>query len=502
MNVNDAENNLVRLANIGQISAGIAHEVRNPLTAVKGFLQLLREQTSHKYLDIASSELDRAISALQNLLQVSKPDFDDEPYGPINLCTELESLLFLFQDQIYRVNIEKDFQDCQMVINGKRNQLKKALFNLLKNAFEAISDEGMIKVKHYSKENRLMVSIRDSGIGLSPDQLKMLGTPFYTTKVDGTGMGLTQVYSTIYQHEAEIEVRSKEGEGTEFILAFPLGELAAEPSSTDPLQNENVSVKQFLKRNKAALCRTLTTSAESFFKLLEASERIDPQTFTEMMEALLDLTAEGGSQELTFLSQTKAKAAAEGGVPVRNVLEFLHIIRMELIRSLEEYATVTWPNDRNKIQAFERNVHAMLDTCIVEFAESYQAYSAEKESLRRELEEIDSAVLIPVGMSVCLLPLSGLLDEGKTRKIKDKITREIERLRLRHIVVDLTGISMMDTAAAGHLLKMISALRLMGVQITLTGIRAEIANGLVDSGMHIADVADIKADLYHYLQKE
>lgn len=500
MNVNDKENNLVRLANIGQISAGIAHEIRNPLTAVKGFLQLLREQTSHKYLDIASSELDRAISALQNLLQVSKPDFDDEPYEPINLCTELESLLFLFQDQIYRVSIEKDFRDCEMVINGKRNQLKKALFNLLKNAFEAISDEGLITVQHYGKDDRLIVSVRDSGVGLSADQLKLLGTPFYTTKADGTGMGLTQVYSTIYQHEAEIEVHSKEGEGTEFILSFPLGERGVESGPTEILPDEGVSVKQFLRRNKAALCRTLTASAEPFFKRLEAGGRIEPHIFTEMMELLLDMTAEGGSQELTLLSRTKAKAAAQGGVPIGKVLEFLHLIRMELIRSLEEYATVTWPNDRNKILAFERNVHVMLDTCMLEFVESYQTCLAEEESIRRESEEIGSAVLIPVGLSACLLPLHGLLNDGKTRKIKDKILREIKSLRINNLVVDLTGISGMDIAGAGHLLNMINALRLMGIQITLTGIRAEIANFLVDSGMRIFDAVDIKADLYHYLQ--
>jgi len=84
------------LASVGQIAAGIAHEVRNPLTAVKGFLQLLQEQSPHNYLDIAQEELDNAISTLQNLLNVSKADSEDEQPVRIRLCTELESLLGLF----------------------------------------------------------------------------------------------------------------------------------------------------------------------------------------------------------------------------------------------------------------------------------------------------------------------------------------------------------------------------------------------------------------------
>jgi len=93
-----SDHTLSRLASIGQIAAGIAHEVRNPLTAVKGFLQLLQEEFSHRYLDIACSELDQAISTLQDLLQVSKPDLEEESYIAINLCSELESLLYLFQE--------------------------------------------------------------------------------------------------------------------------------------------------------------------------------------------------------------------------------------------------------------------------------------------------------------------------------------------------------------------------------------------------------------------
>lgn len=118
--IKSMDNTLSRLASIGELSAGIAHEVRNPLTAVKGFLQMLQKDSPHDYLDIACSELDRAISTLQNLLQVSKPDLDEEPYVAINLCSEFESLLYLFQDQFYRVQVEKKFSDTETNIYGKK----------------------------------------------------------------------------------------------------------------------------------------------------------------------------------------------------------------------------------------------------------------------------------------------------------------------------------------------------------------------------------------------
>jgi anti-anti-sigma factor len=167
------DDTLSRLASIGQIAAGIAHEVRNPLTAVKGFLQLLQREVSHSYLDFACSELEQAISTLHDLLQVSKPDLEDESCIAINLCSELESLLYLFQDQIYRVQIAKKFRNSDEIIYGKRNQLKKAFFNLLKNAFEAIPNEGTITIEHYRAGDFIYVIISDTGVGVPKEKLQL-----------------------------------------------------------------------------------------------------------------------------------------------------------------------------------------------------------------------------------------------------------------------------------------------------------------------------------------
>ncbi|MEM5008776.1 ATP-binding protein [Priestia megaterium] len=211
-----------KLSAIGQIAAGIAHEVKNPLTTVKGFLQLLKESRPHTYLDIMETELEKAFNTLQNLLQVSKPDLDDEPFVPIDICKELASLLFLFQGRLYNVEIEMDAIDSKRLIIGKRNLLLKALFNLIKNALEAVEDKGKIKIEHYFDEGYIHIKVSDTGVGIPEEQLKQLGNPFFSTKNEGTGLGLTQVFATIREHRGTISVQSIVGKGTTFHIKLPL----------------------------------------------------------------------------------------------------------------------------------------------------------------------------------------------------------------------------------------------------------------------------------------
>lgn len=210
-----------KLSAIGQMAAGIAHEVRNPLTTVKGFVQLLQKQVSHSYFEIIVEELDNAIKTLNNLLQVAKPDLDDEPSVSIHLCPELDSLIFLFQEKLYNIKVNKIFLDQDKQISGKKNLLFKAFFNLIKNALESIEGKGELTIEHFYKDGFIHLKFKDSGVGIPEEQMKMLGTPFFSTKNDGTGMGLTQVFTTIHQHGGSINVTSKLGQGTTFHLHLP-----------------------------------------------------------------------------------------------------------------------------------------------------------------------------------------------------------------------------------------------------------------------------------------
>jgi two-component system, sporulation sensor kinase A len=211
-----------KLSAIGEVAAGVAHEVKNPLTAVKGFLQILQKEDDHPYLGIMYRELKKALSTITQLLQVARPELDDEPLVSINLCGELDTLLNLFKEQLYRVNIVKRFSDHDHHILGKKNLLLKAFFNLIKNAFEAIEDKGSITVEHFLRENSIHIIISDTGVGIPEDKLNNLGTPFYSTKLAGTGMGLTQVYNTINAHNGSIDVESEVGKGTTFSIQLPV----------------------------------------------------------------------------------------------------------------------------------------------------------------------------------------------------------------------------------------------------------------------------------------
>jgi two-component system, sporulation sensor kinase A len=215
-------NNSKNLASLGQLTAGIAHEVKNPLTAVKGFLQLMKEFSPHSYLHIMESELNKALNTLQELLQVSKPDLHDEPLVPIHFCHELTHIVSLFQEKLYKVEIEMDLRDSEKRIIGRRNLFQKAIFNLIKNAVEAIEDKGKIKIEHYFEHEWIHIKISDSGIGIAPEKLNLLGTPFFTSKSEGTGLGLTQVYTTINEQNGVISVQSKFGEGTTFHIQLPV----------------------------------------------------------------------------------------------------------------------------------------------------------------------------------------------------------------------------------------------------------------------------------------
>ena len=248
---NSEENlNADLLSSIGQMSAGIAHEVRNPLTSVKGFLQLLEESFNERYLEIAKSELDRAVNTLNDLLLVSRPNKSEEPFVRVNLCSELESLLLLFQNQLYHIEIIKHMRDSNATIEGKQNQLKKALFNLIKNAIEAMPNGGTLTFEHYKTHHGVHFSISDTGTGIPQDKMALLGTPFFSLKSDGTGMGLTQVYATVKEHSGKIKVESSEGKGTTFHLIFPI--TAEEQNSLDDdweAKNMYSKLVQYLQKN-------------------------------------------------------------------------------------------------------------------------------------------------------------------------------------------------------------------------------------------------------------
>ncbi len=210
---------------VGELAAGIAHEIRNPMTALKGFIQLLEGSLKGdyaSYFQVITSELQRIETIITDFLILAKPQAVSYQIKQVN--TVLSETLELLSAQAAMLNIQFQTNYGELpLVHCEANQLKQVFINLLKNAIEAMPGGGTIDVSTEPFfDNHILISIQDHGIGIPKSVLKKLGEPFYTTKEKGTGLGLMVTYKIIEEHEGWIEVTSKEGEGTLFQIYLPI----------------------------------------------------------------------------------------------------------------------------------------------------------------------------------------------------------------------------------------------------------------------------------------
>ncbi|MCC3355688.1 ATP-binding protein [Bacillus sp. REN16] len=210
---------------ISQLAASVAHEVRNPLTTVNGFLQLIMRddnitEKQRNYIDITLSELYRAQSIINDYLSLAKPNNSSTQL--INISEELAKTVELMTSYSNIQNIEvKTSIENFLFINGSKDEIKQVLINIIKNAIEAIGNDGLLTIDAFSKDHEVVVEITDNGQGMTKEQLSKIGTPFYSTKDKGTGVGLTICFQIIEQLKGSIEVESAVGKGTSFIIKLP-----------------------------------------------------------------------------------------------------------------------------------------------------------------------------------------------------------------------------------------------------------------------------------------
>ena len=214
------------LYEVGQLAASIAHEIRNPITTLKGFTQLLRNSTaeeSEKYLTVIDDEITRMETILNEMLVLSKPTVEEKSY--VSLLELVTKMVNLFQPKarIEGISIAQVNGDLEeVIILGYEGKLKQALLNLMKNALEAMTSGGTLTIRFEvlnTKEVNIIVS--DTGKGMSVTQLNQIFMPFFTTRADGTGLGLPYVIKTIEEHGGTVSVSSEVGKGSKFILSFP-----------------------------------------------------------------------------------------------------------------------------------------------------------------------------------------------------------------------------------------------------------------------------------------
>ncbi|TGE34471.1 PAS domain-containing sensor histidine kinase [Desulfosporosinus sp. Sb-LF] len=213
---------LDRLNLVGELAASIAHEVRNPMTTVRGFLQILKSRnTSHEnedYFDLMISELDRANSILTEFLSLSKTKTG--LYSDVRLNKLVKSLYPLIlsdalnQDKQVLLVVD-EVAELTMI----EREIRQLILNLTRNGLEAMSSGGILKIMTYMESNSIVLAVQDQGTGISNDLIARIGTPFLTTKESGTGLGLATCYNIAERHNAKIDVESSPS-GTTFYVRF------------------------------------------------------------------------------------------------------------------------------------------------------------------------------------------------------------------------------------------------------------------------------------------
>lgn len=213
---------------IGQLAAGIAHEIRNPMTALKGFIQLLEDSMTSQnamYFQVISTELNRIDTIINEFLILAKPQ---------SIAFERRSLVDIMQETVhllsahallYNIQFDLYFEENLPEIVCEVNQLKKVFINIIKNGIEVMEQGGVITISVRQTANEhLQIAIKDQGPGIPKEKLRHLGEPFYTTKDRGTGLGLMVSYRVIEEHGGYIVVDSKENLGTTFHIHLPIKE--------------------------------------------------------------------------------------------------------------------------------------------------------------------------------------------------------------------------------------------------------------------------------------
>ncbi len=218
-----------KLAAMGRLTSQIAHELNNPLYGIMNTLELLKTEIApdnkrRKILEMALSETVRLSDLLRKMLSFSKPD--QEERHPVDINSVIDEILLLHEKQLREndINIVSTFDEELGLVIASKNQLRQVFLNMVANARDAMPDGGALTVTTVGEADTVKVEIKDTGIGIREENLDKIFDSFFTTKgeVKGVGLGLSVCYGFIKEHEGDIEVKSKEGEGTTFTITLPV----------------------------------------------------------------------------------------------------------------------------------------------------------------------------------------------------------------------------------------------------------------------------------------
>ncbi|ALC92638.1 histidine kinase [Bacillus sp. FJAT-18017] len=210
-----------KLSFVGQMAAAIAHEVRNPITSIKGFTQFLNEKDPNEYCQVILSELDRLDGIVNDLLVLAKPPLNKTSVcNIVHLTQNVLALLKPFTE-IENITYIENYETAEMLVQCEEDKLKQVLINILKNAVEAMPAGGTIFVSIKQEENAVWLTVEDEGPGIEKENLVRIGEPFYSTKEKGTGLGFMVCKKIIEEHGGRILIRNRERIGAAVSILLP-----------------------------------------------------------------------------------------------------------------------------------------------------------------------------------------------------------------------------------------------------------------------------------------
>ncbi|ASK64429.1 PAS domain-containing sensor histidine kinase [Virgibacillus phasianinus] len=222
----EAEEMMIRsekMSVAGQLAAGIAHEIRNPLTSLKGFMQLLQAGVNRKeeYYKIMIDEIEKMETITSELLFISKPLTDNRKEENVEVMVHEIVALLLPQARLKNVEINWKRQE-KHKIYCDRSQIKQVLINIVKNAIEAMVAKGEIEITISASDSELEIAIIDDGPGIPEEIIHKLGEPFFTTKKSGTGLGLMITKQILEKHNGRLAIEQNISKGSTFKIILPL----------------------------------------------------------------------------------------------------------------------------------------------------------------------------------------------------------------------------------------------------------------------------------------
>ncbi|MCC3357672.1 ATP-binding protein [Bacillus sp. REN16] len=212
-----------KLSVVGELAAGIAHEIRNPLTTIKGFVQLQKEksESTSQISDIILSELDRINQIVSELLVFSKPQSKILKEFKVKELIDYVIKLTSHEAILHNVEVMVENHAAEAILYGDKNELIQVFVNVIKNSIDAMPNGGKTRIRTVVADDKIKIEIIDTGVGIPKERLEKIGEPFFTLKEKGMGLGLTMSNKIIQDHKGTFKMISKVGLGTKVIITLP-----------------------------------------------------------------------------------------------------------------------------------------------------------------------------------------------------------------------------------------------------------------------------------------